>query len=79
MEQARRKKIAGVTWRAVVIGLILIPPVTFWIMEVECVWHSGHPTSISLMWGVVFTMFVVILLNLLVRKFLPNAGLTRFS
>jgi hypothetical protein len=67
----------GVTWRAVIIGLILIPPVTFWIMEVECVWHSGHPTSISLMWGVVFTLFVVILVNLLIKKFLPNASLTQ--
>lgn len=77
MGQAKRNKIAGVTWRAVFIGLILIPPVTFWIMEVECVWHSGHPTSISLMWGVVFTLFVVILINLLVKKFLPNSALTQ--
>jgi len=75
--ETMRKRTVGVTWRAVLIGLILIPPVTFWIMEVECVWHSGHPTSISLMWGVVFTMFVVILINLLVRKFLPNATLTQ--
>lgn len=59
------------------IGLIIIPPVTFWVMEVECVWHSGHPTSISLMWGVVFTMFIVILLNLLVKRFLPNSSLTQ--
>ena len=76
-EQATRKRLAGVTWRALIIGLILIPPVVFWIMEVECVWHSGHPTSISLMWGVVFTMFVVILINLLVKSFLPNAALTQ--
>lgn len=72
-----RKKITGVTWRAVIIGLILIPPVTFWIMEVECVWHSGHPTSISLMWGVVFTMFVIILINLLVKRFFTKAALTQ--
>ncbi len=76
-EQATRKRFMGVTWRAVIIGLILIPPVTFWIMEVECVWHSGHPTSISLMWGVVFTMFVIILINLLVKRFFPNASLTQ--
>jgi len=77
VERARGKRLTGVTWRAVIIGLVLIPPVTFWIMEVECVWHSGHPTSISLMWGVVFVMFLVILINLLVRKFLPNAALTQ--
>jgi hypothetical protein len=77
VERARGKRLTGVTWRAVIIGLVLIPPVTFWIMEVECVWHSGHPTSISLMWGVVFVMFLVILINLLVRKLLPNAALTQ--
>lgn len=77
MKQAKYKRLTGVTWRAILISLILIPPLTFWIMEVECVWHSGHPTSISLMWGVVFTMFVVILINLLVNRFLPNFALTQ--
>ena len=73
----QEKRLMGVTWRAVIIGLILIPPVTFWVMEVECVWHSGHPTSISLMWGVVFTIFVIILVNLLIKRFLPDAALTQ--
>ena len=71
------RRATGVTWRAIIFGLLLIPPVTFWIMEVECVWHSGHPTSISLMWGVVFVMFVIILINLLVKRFLPNWALTQ--
>lgn len=77
LEKVSQKRLTGVTWRAVLIGLILIPPMTFWIMEVECVWHSGHPTSISLMWGVVFTMFVIILINLLVKRLFPNSALTQ--
>lgn len=76
-EQETRKRFMGVTWRAIIIGLLLIPPVTFWIMEVECVWHSGHPTSISLMWGVLFTMLVIVLINLLVKRFFPKSSLTQ--
>jgi len=77
VEHTTRKRLTGVTWRAVIIGLLLIPPVCFWIMEVECVWHTGHPTSMSLMWGVVFVMFVIILLNLLIKRLLPDSALTQ--
>ena len=77
MDHLPDKRNMGVTWRAILLGLLLIPPLVFWIMEVECVWHSGHPTSISLMWGVVFVVFVIILLNLLLKRFLPKWALTQ--
>ena len=68
---------SGVTWRAILIALILIPPNVFWIVEVELVWHSGHPTTISLFWNVVLNLFVLILINLFIKRVAPNAALTQ--
>ena len=67
----------AVTWRSILIGLLLIPPNVFWVIEVECVWHSGHPTTISLFWNVVLNLFGLILINLLLKRFAPRAALTQ--
>ena len=67
----------AVTWRSILIGLLLIPPNVFWVIEVECIWHSGHPTTISLFWNVVLNLFGLILINLLLKKVTPRAALTQ--
>jgi len=41
-------------------------------MMVEGVWHSGHPTGMSLFWNCVFTLFLLILLNLALKNLLPR-------
>lgn len=66
-----------VTWRSIIIGLILIPLNTYWIMEVEGIWHSGHPTAMSIMWNVVFNIFVLVLINLAIKRFAPRYALTQ--
>jgi len=37
----------------------------------------GHPTRISLFFNVVFTLFVLVLLNFVLKRFLPKAALTQ--
>ena len=71
------ERISGVSWRAILISLILIPPNVFWIWEVEGMWHSGHPTTISLFWNVVLNLFVLILLNLIIKRVAPKSALTQ--
>lgn len=66
-----------VTWRSILIGILLIPLNTYWIMEVEGIWHTGHPTAMSIMWNVVFNVFVLTLINLLLKKFTPHKALTQ--
>jgi len=74
----RRRRVAGgVTWRAIFLGLLLIPPNSYWIMFVEGIWHSGHPTAVSLMWNVVFTLLILIGINLLLKRFRPRWALTQ--
>lgn len=67
----------GVTLKAVLIGLLLIPPNSYWVMNVEGIWHTGHPTCISLFWNVIFTLVCLILVNLLLRRLAPCLALTQ--
>ena len=75
MQALKDKHASGVTWRAILIGLVLIPPNVFWVWEVEGMWHSGHPTTISLFWNVVLNLFFLILLNLFIKQYWPKAAL----
>ena len=65
------------TWRAILIGLILIPINCYWIIQMEVVRYSGHPTTISLLFNAVFWLFVLCLLNPLLLKFSPHFVLTQ--
>ncbi len=61
-----------VTWRALLIGLLLIPVNCYWIIQMEVVRYSGIPTTISLLFNAVFCLFVLSSLNLLVGKLKPR-------
>ena len=65
-------KTLGVSFRAVAICLVLIVLNVYWILQIECVWHTGHATTVSLMWNVVFSIIILILINLGIKKFAPN-------
>ena len=67
----------SVTWRSLAIGLVLIPLNCYWIVESELVAFSGHPTCVSLIFTVVFSVFVLSVLNLLLRRFLPKSTLSQ--
>ena len=64
-----------VSWRAIALGLILIPVNCYWIVYIELVQYSAQPTIVSLMFNVVFSVFVLTLLNLLLKRFLPKLAL----
>src|SRR2546425_10296118 len=57
----------GVTFRAVLIGLFLIPINAYWVMCVEGIWHTNHATAMSLFWNSVFCVFLLVLLNLVLK------------
>ncbi len=59
-----RRASRGVTWRSVLLGLLLIPPNCIWVVQVEIVHYSGHPTCLSVFSNAVFSLLLVILLNL---------------
>ena len=66
------KQQSDVTWRVVLIAILLIPLNSYWIMQMEVVYYSAHSTLIALFFNVIFNLLVLIGLNIPLRKFSPN-------
>ena len=66
----------GVTFRSVVIGLLLIPVNTLWVVLAEFGWYSGFPTCLSLFFNAIFCMFLLVLGNLALERVRPAWALT---
>lgn len=66
----------GVTWRSVLISVVLIPPNAYWIIQLELVWGGTYPSVITLLFNVVFSLFVIVALNMLIQQFARDAALS---
>ncbi len=69
------KNSPGVTLRSVVIGLLLIPPNCYWVIQSEAVWGTTYLTVVSLFFNVTFTLLVLVGLNALCKRMIPKAAL----
>jgi len=67
----------AVSGRALALGAILIPLNVYWVMMVEGIWHTGHPTVMALPWGPVFNVILLLVGNTALRRFAPRAVLTQ--
>ena len=74
---APRSAHPGVTWRSVLIGLILIPINAYWVIQMERIRYSAHPTTLSLFFNTVFILFVLTLANAALAKLAPRLALRR--
>lgn len=77
MNQVPAKHKYGVTPRAVILGLFLIPFNSYWIYLTEVVRYAGHPTTISLFYNAIFTLFVLIVLNGIVKRRSPGLAFSQ--
>ena len=68
-EESRGQRPAGVTWRALLAGALLIPVNVYWIIDSR---GQGYPTTVSLYFNVIFCVFLLIGLNLAIRRVLPR-------
>ena len=73
--QSQQSQQPGVTFRAILIGIILIPPNTYFIMANHLRFWSTLPTTMSLIYNVVITLTVLISLNFLIRLLIPRFAL----
>ena len=62
----------GVTFRAIVLGLILIPLNNWWIFYMEIVYLSGMPTTTSLFFNAVFVLVLLLCVNVALRRVAPR-------
>ena len=75
LEQSRQKKVSIL--RPVIIGLLLIPVNIYGIIQIDFVIAGSYPDILALLFNVVFILFVLVILNLLLRKILPGLALTQ--
>lgn len=73
----KEEKAKAVTWRSVLACLILLPANAYWVVQMEVVRYSAHPTTIALFFNIIFILLVLTLLNRQVRKFSPKLALSR--
>ena len=73
--EVRRAINDGITFRAVILGLILIPVNTYFIMTNLLRYWSTLPTTISLIYNVIITLAILTALNTLIERFLPRFAL----
>ena len=66
-----------ITTRSVIIGLILIPFNSYWILYLSYVWDSNRPTSLALLFNVLFTLIVLIAINEVLNRFSPKLVLSQ--
>lgn len=59
------------------LSLILLPINAYWVIQMEVVRYSAHPTTISLFFNTVFILLCLTLLNRLVRHVAPKWALER--
>ncbi|MFQ6099176.1 MAG: DUF6785 family protein, partial [Armatimonadota bacterium] len=67
----------GVTLRAVIIGVLLMPLNAYWITQMAIVRYEGHPTTISLFFNCVFLLLLLIVLNRALARLTPKFSLHR--
>jgi hypothetical protein len=65
------RKAPAITGRALLLGAVLIPLDIFWLHQLEIVWYTSEPTTISLYFHVIFTILALMCANLLVRRVRP--------
>ncbi len=68
---------SGITVRAWVIGLLLIPLLDFWVQYTEIVAEGPDLAAMSLPMAVLFALMVLVGLNLLVKQFNPKWALSQ--
>ncbi len=67
----------SVTVRAILLGLLLLPINAYWVVSMEIIRYSAHPTTLSLFFNCVFELVVLTLLNVALARVSPNRALSQ--
>lgn len=67
----------GVTLRAIALAALLAPLNIYWNFHLQSVTAVGNPTILSLYYNVVFSLAVLAVLNVALRKVAPRAALSQ--
>ena len=68
---------SSITLRATLIGIILIPFNSYWVLNLSYIWDSNRPTSLALLFNVLFTLLVLIGVGAILRRLRPALAFTQ--
>ena len=68
---------SGISFRALLIGLVLVPFNCYWVTVTEIKWGSNDSTCVSLFMTVVTLLFFLSLINLLIARRFPKSALSQ--
>ncbi|MDR3708894.1 MAG: hypothetical protein P4L33_11380 [Capsulimonadaceae bacterium] len=77
MGQAAHARRSSVTLRAVLLGIVLLPVNAYWVVCMEIIRYSAHPTTLSLFFNCVFELVVLTLINSAVRRLNPRLAFSQ--
>lgn len=67
----------SVSWRSLLIGTLLVPLNAYWLIQMESIRYSAHPTTISILFNAIFIILVLGVLNMFVARRRPSWALTQ--
>lgn len=73
----RKDQSSGVTLRALLIGITLIPLNAYWVVHMGSLYRQPEVSTVSLMFNTVFYLLILILFNFFVARFLPRSAFRR--
>ena len=66
-----------ITLRATLIGILLIPFNSYWVLHLSYIWDSNRPTSLALLFNVLFTLLVLMGFSTILRRLRPSLAFTQ--
>ena len=66
-----------ITLRATLIGIFLIPFNSYWVLHLSYIWDSNRPTSLALLFNVLFTLLVLIGFSTILRRLRPSLAFSQ--
>ncbi|HIE29339.1 TPA: hypothetical protein EYP66_18875 [Candidatus Poribacteria bacterium] len=72
------KLITGrIRWHIIIIGLLLLVANSYWVLMGSEVWHSTQLTIASLFFNAVFTLLLLVIINLAIQRIAPRFALSQ--
>ena len=62
----------AITLRSIIIALLLMPFNSIYLVASEILWLTTAPTALSLFYNVIFILFLLVLLNGILKRLRPQ-------
>ena len=80
MSERMQRRTSGVSFRAVVIGSIMVVANAYWLtLTSEVTWPMYLLTFVSLFFNAVFSLFLLLMGNHLLKQFAPRRSQIKFT